>query len=149
MSLKEKIESDMKDAMRSQDKDRLRALRSIKSAILLAESEKGAPDNLSEETEFNLLNKLVKQRKESADMYHEQGREDLAGPEEADAKVIQEYLPESMSEEELESKIKQIIEDEGASTMKDMGKVMGRASKELAGKADNKIISEKVKSLLS
>ncbi|HBH25642.1 MAG TPA: glutamyl-tRNA amidotransferase [Cytophagales bacterium] len=149
MSLKAQIEADIKKAMLAKDKDRLRALRSIKSAIMLAETEKGGEAELSAATEMKILQKAAKQRRDSMALYKEQGRDDLASAEEDELKVIHEYLPKQMSEAELEAAVNKIITDLGASSMKDMGKVMGIATKTLAGKADGKAISEKVKALLS
>jgi uncharacterized protein YqeY len=148
MSLKAQIEADIKKAMLAKDKDRLRALRSIKSAIMLAETEKGGEAELSAATEMKILQKAAKQRRDSMALYKEQGRDDLASAEEDELKVIHEYLPKQMSEAELEAAVNKIITDLGASSMKDMGKVMGIATKTLAGKADGKAISEKVKALL-
>ena len=149
MSLKTKVQSAMKDAMKSKDQDALRALRSIKSMILLAETEAGAGDELSEAAEMQLLTKAAKQRRESAEVYTEQGRDDLAGPELAELAVIEGFLPKQLSDEEVEAEVKKIIEEVGASSMKDMGKVMGKATKTLAGKADSKKISTLVKTILS
>lgn len=149
MSLKEKIESDIKKAMLAKDKDALRALRGIKSLILLAETEKGAASELSPEAEAKLLTKAAKQRKESAEIYAGQGRNDLAEAELVELRIIENYLPKQMSEEELRAYLQGIIQRLGASSPSDLGKVMGVAVKELAGKADGKLISETVKSLLS
>lgn len=149
MSLKENIESDIKKAMLAKDKDALRALRGIKSLILLAETEKGAAAELTSEVEMKLLTKAAKQRKESAEIYAAQGRADLAEAELAELKIIEHYLPKQMSEEELRVYLQGIIQRLGASTPADLGKVMGIAVKELAGKADGKMISETVKTLLS
>ena len=149
MSLKSQIEQDLKAAMRSQNKDEIRALRGIKSMILLAETEKGAGSGLSQETELKLLTKAVKQRKDSAQLYTEQGRGDLAQVEQAEVDIIARYLPEQMSEEELTDQLQLIIERLGASGPKDMGKVMGVANKELKGRADGASIAKIVKSLLS
>jgi len=149
MSLKEQIEADIKKAMLAKNKDDLRALRAIKSMILLAQTEKGAGDHLSSEAEMKILQKAAKQRADSLAIYRQQKREDLAEVEQAELEVIQRYLPEQMSEEELEKLIGQIIQKVGASSIQDMGKVMGMASKELAGKADGKTISLIVKKLLS
>lgn len=149
MSLKETIDSDIKKAMLAKEKDTLRALRAIKSAILLAQTEKGGEEQLSEEKEIALLMKAAKQRKESAEIYTQQGREDLAQTELDEVAVIEKYLPQQMSEDEIESAIKPIIEKTGASAPSDMGKVMGIAMKELAGKADGKTISAMVKKLLN
>lgn len=139
----------MKTAMKAKDRDKLEALRSVKSAILLANTESSSKDGLSEEEELKLLQKLVKQRKESAQIYKEQGREDLAADEMKQAAVIEEFLPEQMSEEEIEAKVDEIIARTGASSMQDMGKVMGAATGELAGKADGKTISAIVRKKLS
>ena len=148
MSLKSQIEQDLKAAMRSQNKDETRALRGIKSMILLAETEKGAGSELSPETELKLLTKAVKQRKDSAQLYQEQGREDLAEVELAEVEIISRYLPEQMSEEELTRQVQSIIEQTGASGPRDMGKVMGVANKALQGRADGSTIAKVAKSLL-
>lgn len=149
MSLKEQIEADIKKAMLAKNKDDLRALRAIKSMILLAQTEKGATENLNPDIEMKILQKAVKQRTDSLALYQEQKRDDLADIEQAELEVIKRYLPEQMSEQELETFIGEVITKVGASSMKDMGKVMGIASKELAGKADGKAISQIVKKLLS
>jgi len=149
MALLEKIEGDLKQAMRNKEKDRMEALRSIKTALIIARSEKGANQQVSEENEIKILQKLLKQRKESAEVYDKQGRTELAEQERKEASYIQEYLPEQISDEELTNIIKGIIEEVGAESMKDMGKVMGVATRQLAGKAEGKAISDKVKSLLS
>lgn len=149
MSLKTKIESDIKQAMLKKDKDRLRALRAIKSLILLAETEKGGGEALTEETEMKLLTRAAKQRKDSLDIYKEQGRDDLAAVEQAELDIIEEYLPTQMSEEEVEAELTKIIDQTGASGPKDMGKVMGVATKQLAGRAEGKTISSLAKKLLS
>lgn len=149
MSLKEQIEADIKKAMLEKNKDDLRALRSIKSMILLAQTEKGASESLSADTEMKILQKAAKQRQDSLEIYRQQKRDDLAEVEQAELNVIKRYLPEQMSEEQLTATIKNIIGKVGASSMKDMGKVMGLATKELAGKADGKAISQVVKQLLS
>ena len=148
MSLQDKLMLKMKEAMKSKDKVALESLRAIKSEILLALTKSGGGEGLSEADELKLLQKLVKQRKDSAAVYLEQGRSDLADPELAQVKVIAQFLPEQMSEEDLKQVISAIIEKVGASTMKDMGKVMGMASKQLAGKSDGKTISTIVKQLL-
>ena len=139
----------MKEAMKAKDTNALTSLRAIKSAILLAQTESGAKQELSEEDEIKLLQKLVKQRKDSAAIFAEQGRDDLAQPELDQAAVIEQFLPEQLSEEEVEKVVEDIIAKTGADGMKDMGKVMGMASKELAGKADGKTISTIVKNKLS
>ena len=148
MSLQENIMIKMKEAMKSKDKVALESLRAIKSEILLAQTKSGASDNLTEDIEIKLLQKLVKQRKDSAVLYKEQGRDDLAEPELAQINVISQFLPKQMSEEDLKNIVVEIIEKVGATSMKDMGKVMGLASKQLAGKADGKGISTIVKQLL-
>jgi uncharacterized protein YqeY len=147
MSLEEKINADIKSAMLAKEKEKLEALRAVKSAILLAKSEK-AGSEVSEDAELKLLQKLVKQRKEAAEIYVNQSRQDLADVEMYQAKVIEQFLPAQMSEEEVEKIIQTIITETGASGIKDMGKVMGTASKQLAGKADGKLISEIVKRML-
>ncbi|MGB3183256.1 MAG: GatB/YqeY domain-containing protein [Cyclobacteriaceae bacterium] len=149
MSLKERIDTDIKQAMRDKNQDELRALRAIKSAILLAETEKGGGQGLSEETEFALLNKAAKQRRDSAAVFKEQNRDDLASKELTELEIIERYLPEQLSEEEVAAEVDKVISETGATGMKDMGKVMGLASQRLAGKADNKIIASKVKQRLS
>ena len=147
MSLEVKINTDLKEAMKAKDQVRLRGIRAIKSAILLLKTD-GSGSTITEDTEIKLLQKLVKQRKDSLDIYEKQNREDLAVKEREEIAIIEAYLPEQMSPEELESTIKGIIEQTGASSMRDMGKVMGLASKQLAGRADGKTISNVVKTLL-
>lgn len=149
MSLEEQVMTEMKAAMRAKDTIKLEALRAIKSGILMAKTESSAKEGLEEEAELKLLQKLVKQRKDSAAIYKEQGREDLAQPELDQAAVIEQFLPEQLSEEEIEKKIVEIIDQTGAAGMKDMGKVMGLASEALAGKADGKTISMIVKKKLA
>nr|MBI1228661.1 GatB/YqeY domain-containing protein [Cytophagales bacterium] len=149
MSLKLTIEGEIKKAMLAKDKDRLRALRAIKSLILLEETKTGGDKGLSSEEEIKILTKAAKQRKDSADIFQQQNRQDLAEVELGELEVIQEYLPKQLSEAELEAALKEIISEVGAEGPKDMGKVMGAASKQLAGKADGKLISEKVKALLA
>lgn len=148
MSLQADIMTAMKAAMKAKDTVALQGLRAVKSAILLAQTEAGSKE-LSEDDEIKMLQKLVKQRKDSAAIYTEQGRADLAEPELAEAAVIEQFLPEQLSEEEVEKVVVEIIAKTGAESMKDMGKVMGMASKELAGKADGKTISTVVKKQLS
>lgn len=148
MSLKDQIATQLKDAMRAKDKVKLESLRSIKSAILLAQSDKGVGSELNEDEEMKILIKLQKQRKDSHDIYVEQNREDLAAEERAQLEVIETFLPKAMTEEELEAALKAIISEVGASGPQDFGKVMGKASKDLTGKADGKTISAKLKSLL-
>lgn len=149
MSLKEQIDGDIKRAMLSKKKNELIALRGIKSSILLAETEKDASATLSKDIEVKILMKAVKQRKDSAEIYESQGRADLLEKELAEIKVIETYLPEQMSEEELVTKLKGIIEKAGASGPQDMGKVMGIATKELGAGADGKTISGHVRNLLT
>lgn len=149
MSLQTQIMDEMKTAMKAKDTVALESLRAIKSAILLAQTESGAKEELSQEEEIKLLQRLVKQRKDSANIYIEQGRQDLADPELAQVAVIEKFLPAQMSEEEVEAVVKKIIADNGFSGMADMGKVMGIASKELAGQADGKTISNAVKKALA
>jgi uncharacterized protein YqeY len=149
MSLKETINSDIKQAMLAKKKDELIALRGIKSMILLAETEKGAGDHLSGDVEMKLLVKAAKQRKESAEIYNAEGRQDLAAIENLEYEVISRYLPKALSEDELAARLKTIIESLGASSPADMGKVMGVASKSLAGLADGKMIATMVKNLLA
>ena len=149
MSLKQQIDSDIKEAMKAKDKEQLKALRSIKSLILLAETEKGAKEELTEDAEMKLLTKAAKQRKESAETYASNGRQELADNELAELAIIEKYLPKQLSQEELELKLKEIINSVGAKGPSDMGKVMGAATKELAGKADGKAISMTVKNMLN
>jgi gatB/yqey domain protein len=139
----------LKEAMKAKDTVALESLRAIKSAILLARTEAGASEELSEADELKLLQKLVKQRKDSAALYTQQGRNDLAEPELAQMAVIEKFLPAQLSEAEVEEALKGIIAQVGATSPKDMGKVMGAATKQLAGKADGKLISDIVKKLLS
>ncbi|MEZ4906357.1 MAG: GatB/YqeY domain-containing protein [Saprospiraceae bacterium] len=147
MTLEEKINNDLKEAMKAKDQARLRGVRAIKSAILLMKTD-GSNKDIDSSAEIKMLQKLVKQRQDSYDIYIKQNRQDLADIEKQEIDIISNYLPKQMSEEELEVKIKSIIEQTGASTMKDMGKVMGMASKEFEGKADGKTISAIVKKLL-
>ncbi|CAH8288208.1 hypothetical protein EV196_10444 [Mariniflexile fucanivorans] len=149
MSLSQDIMTALKEAMKAKDQTALTALRAVKSAILLAQTESGAKEELSEEQELKILQKQVKQRKDSAAIYIEQGREDLAAPELAEAEVINQFLPEAMSEEAIAQVVVDTIKKLGADGMKDMGKVMGIVSQELAGKADGKTISNIVKEKLS
>lgn len=149
MSLETQINQDIKAAMIAKDAAKLRGLRAIKAAILLAKTEKGHADELSQDAEIKVLQKLVKQRRESAEIYRSQNREDLYQIELEEEKVIETYLPKQLSKEEVESVIKDIIAEIGASSIKDMGKVMGAANQKLAGQADGKTISEVVKSLLA
>ena len=149
MSLKQQIEADIKKAMLAKQKDELKALRAIKSMILLAETEKGGSGEISADAEMKMLMKAVKQRKDSAQIYKDQNREDLYAVEMAEVEVIERYLPKQMSEEEVEAELKKIIEQVGATGPQDMGKVMGAATKALAGKADGKTISGIVKKILT
>lgn len=149
MGLQQQIMEEMKTAMKAKDTVALESLRAIKSALLLASTEKGAGAELSESDEIKLVQKLVKQRKDSAAIFNEQGRVDLAEPELAQAAIIEKFLPEQLTEEEIEKVVIQTIEHTGASGMKDMGKVMGIVSKELAGQADGKTISGIVRQKLA
>ena len=149
MSLQDQVMLKMKEAMKTKNTNVLTSLRAIKSEILKAQTESGAKKELSEAEELKLLQKLVKQRKDSAAIYQEQQREDLAKPELEQAKAIESFLPEQLGEAEIEAEIDNIIAETNANGMQDMGKVMGMASKKLAGKADGKTISGIVKSKLS
>ena len=149
MSLLIQINDEIKNAMRAKDTMALESLRAVKSAILLAQTETGAKEELASDEEIKLLQRLVKQRKDSANIYNEQGRPDLAEPEMLQAAIIEKFLPAQLSEAEVEAIVSKIIADNGASGMASMGKVMGLASAELAGKADGKTISSIVKKLLS
>ncbi|MDP3313363.1 GatB/YqeY domain-containing protein [Lutibacter sp.] len=148
MSLQNKIMDKIKDAMRAKDKVALESLRAIKSEILLAQTKSGAAEELSEVEEINLLQRLVKQRKDSASIYLEQGRNDLAEPELAQVEIITQFLPVQLSNEELTIIIGEIIQKVGATSIKEMGAIMVEASKQLAGKSDGKSISLVVKKLL-
>ena len=149
MSLQQQVMEEMKAAMKAKDTVALESLRAIKSALLLAQTEKGGAAALAEEDEIKLVQKLVKQRKDSATIFNEQGRTDLAAPELAQAAIIEKFLPEQLSAEEIEKVVVQTIADTGASGMKDMGKVMGMVSKALAGQADGKTISGIVRQKLA
>jgi uncharacterized protein len=148
MNLEQKIMQDLKAAMKAKDQKALRGIRAIKAAILL-EKTSGDKSELSEEKEIKLLQKLVKQRKDSLAIYQKEGRDDLAQVEEEEIEVIERYLPQQMSEQELRAEVDKIIEETGASSMKDMGKVMGIATKRFAGRAEGKAISAAVKQKLS
>ena len=148
MALFDQINNDMKAAMKARDKAKLEALRNIKKVMLEARAAKGAGSELTDEESLKIISKLAKQGADSAVIYKEQGREDLADLEMEQVKVFESYLPSKMSDDELTLAVKGIIEQTGASSMKDMGKVMGVATKELAGKADGKDIAAKVKALL-
>lgn len=150
MSLEIQINNDIKQAMLARDKKKLEALRAIKAGLLLEKTGKDVSSGeIPVSVELKLLQKLVKQRKESAIVYREKGRTEMAEEEEYQAGIIEKYLPEQMSEEEIEAIVNSIVEETGASSMKDMGKVMGIASKKLVGKADNKLISGLIKKKLS
>jgi uncharacterized protein YqeY len=149
MSLKQQIDNDIKKAMLAKNKEELEALRSIKSLILLAETEKGGAGDIAADVENKLLMKAAKQRKESADIFQQQSRQDLADRELLQLEVINRYLPKQLSEDQIKSSLLTIIQEVGAKGPQDMGKVMGAATKKLAGQADGKVISEMVKKLLS
>ena len=147
--LENTINQDIKIAMLAKDETSLRSLRAIKSALLLAKTEKGASQDITEEAEIKVLQRLVKQRKESADIYKGQNRDDLYKIETDEIEVIEKYLPQQLSQEELKTYIKGLIEKLNVTSVKEMGKIMGVANKELSGKADGKAISETIKSLLA
>ena len=149
MNLELKITSALKEAMKTKNQMALTALRAVKSAILLHKTHKSSKGELSQEDEMKILQKLVKQRKDSADIYIGQGRNDLAKPELKEAELIQQFLPKALSEEEVKEVVKSIIEEIGADGMKDMGKVMGISTKKLMGKADGKMISVIVREFLA
>jgi hypothetical protein len=149
MSLKQQIDNDIKKAMLAKNKEELEALRAIKSLILLAETDKSTTGEISADVENKLLQKAVKQRKESADIFLQQGRKELADKENFQLEVISRYLPKQLSEEEIVSALRTIIQQVGAKGPQDMGKVMGTATKALSGQADGKLISELVKKLLT
>ncbi|MCP3928419.1 MAG: GatB/YqeY domain-containing protein [Bacteroidetes bacterium] len=148
MTLEERINRDLKIAMKAKDKAAMRGIRAVKSAILLAKTD-ASGQAITPELEIKMLQKLIKQRKDSLEIYEKQNRADLAKIEKEEIEIIQKYLPEQLSEEELEEKLKEIIDQVGATSMRDMGKVMGMASKQFAGKADGKTISGVVKKLLN
>lgn len=149
MALEQEVMQKMKEAMKAKDSVALASLRSIKSEILKAKTASSSKEDMSEADELKLVQKLVKQRKDSAQTYKEQNRDDLAEAELAEAKIIEQFLPAQLSEEEIDREVKSIIEETGTNSMKDMGKVMGLASQRLAGKADGKTISKIVKDNLS
>jgi len=149
MSLQQDIMAALKTAMKEKDQTALTALRAVKSAILLAQTESGAKEEISEDQELKILQKLVKQRKDSAAIYLEQDRKDLALPEIDEAEVISQFLPEALTDEEIEKVVVMTIEELGAVGMKDMGKVMGAVSAALAGQADGKTISNIVRAKLA
>ena len=148
MNFQDQLNSKLKAAMREKNKVALESLRAIKSAILLLQTQPGAKETPDDAEITKLLQKLVKQRKESASIFREQGRVDLAEPEEAQIEIISQFLPEQLSAEEVEKVIDEVIQSVAATTMKEMGKVMGMANKQLAGKADGKLIAEIVKKRL-
>jgi uncharacterized protein YqeY len=149
MNLEQKIMAEMKEAMKAKDEGQLRALRAIKAEIIKAKTEPGAGGEISAEKEISMLQKMMKQRRDSLEIYQQQNREDLASKEQEEMAVIEKFLPAQMSAEELKSELKQVIAETGASSPADMGKVMGAANKKLAGRADGKTISAMVKELLS
>ncbi len=149
MTLFDQISADIKAAMLAKDKVRLEALRGIKKEFIEAKTAKGANGDLADDVAMKILAKMVKQRKETAELYSAQGRPELAGNELAEAAVIEGYLPKALTDEELTAELKKIIAETGATSAKEMGRVMGVASKALAGRADGKVISAKVRELLS
>ncbi len=149
MSLEQKVMAEMKDAMKSKNEGILRALRAIKAEIIKARTEPGAAGEVSAEKEVSLLQKMMKQRKDSLEIYQQQNREDLAKKELEEISVIERFLPQQLAGPELKAELEQIISDTGASSAADMGKVMGAATKKLAGRADGKTISAMVKELLA
>lgn len=149
MNLFDQISEDIKAAMLARDKEKLEALRNIKKVLIEAKTAKGGNEELPDDVAVKAIAKLAKQGNDSAEIYKQQNRMDLYEPEVAQVRIYESYLPKQMSDEELTAAISEIIKKTGAASMKDMGKVMGMASKELSGKADGKLISEKVKSLLS
>lgn len=149
MSLEQKVMEDLKNAMRAKDEAALRTLRAIKAAILIEKTAEGGSDTISEAGETKMLQKLAKQRRDSLEIFEKQNREDLAQKEREELAIIEKFLPKQMSADELKAEVQAIITQVGAKTPADMGKVMGVASKQLAGKADGKAISETVKQLLA
>ena len=149
MDLLERINQDLKAAMKQKDQYRLEALRAIKSELLLLKTAEGSQGQITEAQALKVLQKMVKQRKEAAELYKSKGRDDLAEQELMQAKVIEEYLPEQLSPQQLENELKKIIEQVGAKSIRDMGKVMAVATKQFAGRADNKLIADTVKKLLN
>ncbi len=149
MSLEQQIMTEMKDAMKSKNEAALRSLRAIKAEIIKAKTEPGAAGEISADKEISMLQRMVKQRRDSLDIYKTQNRADLAQKEQEELDIIEKFLPKQLSEEELKAEIQQIISETGASSPADMGKVMGVATKKLAGKADGKAISAAVKELLA
>ncbi len=148
MSLEKTINNDIKKAMLAREKEKLEALRAVKSAVLIEKTGKYAGGEIPEDIELKILQRLVKQRKEAGDTFTKQNRKDLADVEIYQAKIIESYLPVQMSEEDIKKVVAEVISQTGAASMKDMGKVMGICAKQLAGKADNKIVSQLVKELL-
>ncbi len=149
MALEQKIMADMKDAMKAKDEAALRGLRAIKAAIIIAKTSEGAGGELKEEDETKLLQKLVKQRRDSLEIFQKQNREDLAQKEQEEIAIIEKFLPKQMTHDELKAGLSDIIAQVGATSAADMGKVMGAATKQFAGKADGKAISAAVKEMLS
>ena len=149
MSLEQQVMAEMKEAMKAKDEGTLRGLRAIKAEIIKAKTEPGAGGEISVEKEQSMLQKMVKQRRDSLDIYKQQARQDLAQKEEEEIKIIEKFLPKQLSAEELQEALRQIIAETGASSPADMGKVMGTATKQLAGKADGRAISAMVKELLA
>ncbi len=149
MTLMNKITEELKNAMRSKDEIALQSIRAIKSELLLLRTKSGSPNSFSDKEEMKILQKLIKQRKESAKIFREQNRIDLAKPEEAQAKIIEGFLPEQLDEEKIREYIKEIISNTGSEGIKDMGKVMGMATSKMAGQADGKTISILVKEILT
>ena len=149
MTLMDKISEELKKAMKAKDNIALQSIRAIKSELLLLRTKSGNPNNLSNEEEMKVLQKLIKQRRESAKIFREQNRIDLAEPEEAQAKIIEGFLPEQLDEEKIRELVEEIILSNGAEGIKDMGKVMSQASSKMAGQADGKIISIIVKEILT
>ena len=149
MTLFDQISEDIKSAMKARDKVRLETLRNIKKVFLEAKTAPGANDTLADVDALKIISKLAKQGKETATTYTQAGRQDLADAELAQVEVLESYLPKQLSQEEIEAEVKKIIAEVGATSMKEMGKVMGTASKQLAGKADGRVISEIVKKLLA
>ncbi len=149
MNLFDQISDDIRLAMLARDKEKLEALRNVKKVLLEAKTAKSGSEELSDDAAIKAIAKLAKQGRDSAEIYKQQNRMDLYEPEMAQVKILENYLPKQMDDAELTAAIKAIIEKTGATSIKEMGKVIGAASKELAGKADGKLISEKVKSLLA
>ncbi len=148
MSLEQKVMEQMKEAMRAKDEAGLRTLRAIKAAILIEKTSEGAKETMSEADELKMLQKMAKQRRDSLDIFTQQNRPDLAQKEQEELTILERFLPKQLTPEELEAALKEIIAQTGAASAADMGKVMGAATKQLAGKADGKAISETVKKLL-